>query len=443
MKAVTEKTIKECSQNFQNNPKNLLARNALTHVDFTQVAMCRKTYFDVEHTFSHQIKDEGKATNQKSSGRCWLFAALNVMRLAMMEKYKMDQFEFSQTYLFFWDKLEKSNFFLENILATLNEETSDRTLMWILQTPINDGGQWDMFVNLVNKYGVIPKTAMPESYSSGHSNQLNSFLNRMLREFACELRNDHKDKATLPTLRKKKTEMLNEIFRILTIFLGEPPQTFDWSFRDKKKKFSTFLNLTPQAFYKKHVPYNVDDQVCLINAPTKDKPFNKLYTVKYLGNVVGGELVRYINLPSKDLRKYAMASLKDHNSVWFGCDVGKEFSRKLGVMDTKLYDYDLLFGITPKSTKAERLDYGQSQMTHAMVFTGVDVRKDGPRKWRVENSWGDEYGDKGYMMMGDDWFDEYLYEIVVDKKYVPKKVKDILKQKPIVLSPWDPMGSLA
>lgn len=440
---LTEETLKGYSKAFHASPKNRLAQNAMTHVDFGQVAMCRNTYNQIDHTFSHQVQGEGKATSQKRSGRCWLFAALNTMRLPLMKKYKLEDFEFSQSHLFFWDKVEKSNYFLESIIQTRKEDLKGRLMHWILRQPMEDGGQWHMFVSLINKYGVMPKSVMPETFSSSNSARLNTILDGKLRECAVKLRKMSDEGDSLAKLRTKKKEMMGEIYRIITIFLGEPPERFDWSFRDKDKKFKCFKNLTPQQFLKKHVPYKQEDKVCLIHAPTSDKPLNRLFSIQHLGNVVGGEDIQYINAPIDVLRNAAIASLKKGEAVWFGCDVGKELDRKLGVMDHGLFDYDLVLDTKIELTKGERLDYGESLMTHAMVLTGVDIPKTRPVKWRVENSWGDDLGSKGYFLMSDQWFDEFLYEIVVDKKYVPKKILDILAQRPIVLPPWDPMGSLA
>lgn len=441
--SLTQAFVSGCSKAFSENTQNQLACNAVTHVDLGKVAMRRKAFESYDHTFSVQVKQEGKATHQKQTGRCWIFAALNVMRLPLMKKYDLEEFEFSQAYLFFWDKLEKANYFLESIIETRKEERTGRLVSWLLTTPLADGGQWHMFVNLVKKYGVVPKSAMQESFQSSHSAKMNAFLTAKLREFAGTLRQMHEEKKSLAQLRKKKQEMMEEVYRILSIFLGEPPKTFDWHFRNKKKKYQHFSQLTPQEFFKKHVPYKIDDKICLIHAPTKDKPFGKLFTVQYLGNIVGGEIIKYVNLKAEDLRRYAIASLKKDEAIWFGCDVGKHFDRDLGVMDMDLFDYEQVFGTRLNQSKEERLNYGQSQMTHAMVLTAVDMKGRSVKKWRVENSWGDRYGDKGYFLMSDAWFGEYLYEIVIDKRFVPQSVRKILKTKPIVLPPWDPMGALA
>lgn len=441
--AITLAASTSWREGFLADPKNRLARNAVTRVTVEDVAMDRSAFVANDHTFSVQVGLEGKATSQKRSGRCWLFAGLNVMRLALMQKYNLDEFEFSQSHLFFWDKLEKSNYFLENVIVTRDEPLNGRLVMWLLQDPIGDGGQWDMFINLVHKYGVVPKTSMPESFSSSNSPRMNWIVTHKLREFAGRLRDLASEGASEGALREAKEGMMEEIHRLLAIHLGEPPATIDWQFRDKDKVFHDFSGLTPQQFFREHVPYDPDDRVCLIHAPTDDKPLHRLFTVQYLGNMPEGHPVRYVNLPVDDLKKYAIASLQDGEAVWFGCDVGKHFHRDLGIMDTALYDYELVYGTGPGMDKAQRLDYGESQMTHAMVFTGVDIEDGKPVRWRVENSWGDEVGKKGYFVMSDEWFDEFMYEVAIAKRFLPPEVLAILEQDPIVLPPWDPMGSLA
>ncbi len=440
---ITMDAISQFNQEFCQDPKNMLAMNAVTKNSITDVAMSRNAFVNAQHTFSHLVPLEGKATSQKSSGRCWIFAALNVMRLPLMAKHNLEEFEFSQSYMFFWDKFEKSNYFLESIIDTKEKPVDDRTVMWLFQTAISDGGQWDMFVNLINKYGVVPKDAMPESYASSNSGLMNRMILHKLREYAKQLRDLDQSGSQVSELRKLKNNQMQEIYRILCIFLGEPPKKFDWQFRDKDKKFFDFQDITPKEFMEKHVPFNINDKVCLVNAPTKDKPLNNVLTVKYLGNIVEGFPTRYLNVDIDVVKQAAAASIKDGEAVWFGCDVGKRFHRDIGVMDMDLYDYKLVIGTDTALNKGARLDYGDSAMTHAMVFTGVDIQNDQIEKWRVENSWGDKVGSKGYFIMTDKWFDEFNYEVVVDKKYVSENILDIAKQKPIELNPWDPMGSLA
>jgi len=439
-KRISPEDISNFSAAFDAEPKNRLALNAVAKNGIEAVALNQDVVNQTSHTYSNLIETP-EATNQKKSGRCWLFAGLNALRLAAIKKMnlKPEKFELSQAYLMFWDKLEKANFFLENIIETRNEPLNGRLVMWLLTDPVPDGGQWDMFVNLVKKYGVVPKSIMPETHDSSDSRIMNSMFVAKLREDAQVLRN-----ASVDEMRQKKGAMMEEFFRMLVIHLGKPPSTFLWEWRNKDKKFLRHGQITPIEFFDKFVGVDLDDMVCLINAPTKDKPYNKLYTVQYLGNVTGGQIVRYLNVPIGVLKKAAAAMIADNQVVWFGCDVGKMMERKLGILDENVYDYELVYGAPFKLDKAGRLDYGHSRMTHAMVLTGVDLDDAGePIKWRVENSWGDKIGNKGYMMMSDKWFDEYLYEITVSKKYLTPELLKVLDTKPVLLPPWDPMGALA
>ncbi len=395
------------------------------------------------HEFSLSLK-QGKMTNQKQSGRCWLFAATNVMRFRIIKSCNLENFELSQSYLLFWDKLEKSNWFLENILDTLEEPVEGRLVSYLLTDPVCDGGQWDMAVNLINKYGVVPKYSMPESSISSGTREMNRVLTELLRNDACILRDLASQGTHRQALEEKKAVMLNDIYRMLCICLGEPPKTVDMEARDKDGNFIQEIGLTPQEFFKKYVDMDLNDYISLINAPTADKPFHRRYTVRMLGNVKEGNPICYINLPIEDLKKAAIAQLKDGEPVWFGCDMGPCINRDLGIMDTSLYDLGDFFQLDLPMTKGQRLDYGQSLMTHAMVFQGVNLTGDEtPTRWRVENSWGEDPGQKGYFIMSDDWFNEYMYQVVVNKKYLTKEQLDILNTETIALNPWDPMGSLA
>ena len=443
-KKISLNNIKNFRKDFDSSSHCEISMNALTRSKLEDVSMDWESYRKIDHTFSDVIDSEMKiVTNQKASGRCWGFAALNLMRIELAKKYKLDNFEFSQSYFMFFDKLEKSNYFLENILSTLDENYDSRIIMWLVNNPIQDGGQWDMFVNLMDKYGIVPQSVMPESIHSSSSRAMNQIITRKLREFAFILRRENKNGKSLSELRSIKVSMMKTIYNMLCIFIGKPPEKFDWQIKNKKKKFKRFSNLTPLSFMKKHVKINLKDKVCLIHCPMSNKKFNQSYTIKYLGNVVEGQKIQYLNVSIEEMKKSTIKSIKNNEPVWFGCDVGKMFHRDLGVMYEGLYRYDLLFGVDFEMDKAAKLEYGDSQMTHAMVFTGVDINKGKPVKWRVENSWGNKGGDKGYYLMTDEWFDEYNYEVVVDKKYLPKKILDLLNKKPSVLPPWDPMGALA
>ncbi|MCI9572924.1 MAG: C1 family peptidase [Lachnospiraceae bacterium] len=420
-----------------------VAKNAVTENGLKASAKNGEAQRATRQSFSVKLK-QGAVTNQKQSGRCWMFAALNTFRFRIIRKLNLENFELSQSYLFFYDKLEKANFFLESILDTLDEPTGGRLIAWLLSSPMNDGGQWDMLCGLVDKYGVVPKYAMPESKASSASGEMDSVLTVKLREDACRLRSAYTAGAKREELAARKEEMLGEIYRILCICLGEPPKSFDFEVEDKDGKYIRDCGLTPQAFFEKYVGLNLDDYISIINAPTADKPYHRSYSVKFLGSVKEGRPVRYLNLEIGELKKAAIAQMKDGSPVWFGCDVGKCSTRDGGVMDTNIYKLEELLGVKFGMDKAERLDYGESLMTHAMVFQGVNLDEDGkPNRWRVENSWGEEPGEKGYYVMSDDWFDEYMYQIVVDKKYLPEELVAEYETEPIMLEPWDPMGSLA
>ena len=438
------KTITEFRKSTDANPQVRLARNAAVRGDVMDLAMDWEAFRRIDHTFSDIVTGQMKVTNQKSSGRCWGFAGLNLFRIYLGRKYNLKKFEFSQNYFIFCDKLEKSNYFLENIIKTADEPLDGRLVMHLLTDPIQDGGQWHMFVNLIEKYGVLPQTEMPESFQSSQSMRMNRMITRKLRGFAKDLRAAYEKGADTKKLRVMKEDMLRTIYQMLTICLGSPPEKFEWQIRDKDKKFHRFEKLNPKQFYKEHVGLDLNDYVCLINCPMSDKSYNEIYTVDYLGNVVEGSIIRYLNLPSKRLKEVAAASIKDDHPVWFGCDVGKYFHRNLGVMDMDIFDFELFYSTDFPMTKTDRLEFGDSQMTHAMLFTGVDLDGRGhPRKWQVENSWGEKRSDKGYDIMTDSWFDEYNYEVVVYKDYITKDEFSLYQKDPVVLPPWDPMGALA
>lgn len=386
----------------------------------------------------------GDVADQRQSGRCWMFAALNTMRHRLMTNLKVsDDFELSQNFTNFWDKFEKANFFLENVLKTAQEPLSSRKVAWLMATPQQDGGQWDMLCALIEKYGIVPRYAMPETFSSEKSAQLNKYLNLKLRHDAAVLRELVAADATDEKIAETKTNMLNDIYRMLVYTLGEPTKQFDFEYRDKDNQYHIDRNLTPQEFYQKYVGINLSDYVSLINSPTEDKPCMKTYTIEMLGNVVGGRQVKHLNLEMSDLKQLAIEQLKRGETVWFGSDVGQSSNSQKGIMDTALYSPDELLGTDLSLSKGGRLDYGESLMTHAMVITGVDLVDDKPTKWKVENSWGKKVGDKGYFVMSDDWMDQFVYQIVVNKNFMPEAIRTAQQQEPTELAPWDPMGALA
>ena len=443
MSELTKEFTDQLYANYEANVKYVALENAVTHNGIHASLETRKSA--VEHTpvFSLDLTKD-KVTNQKASGRCWMFAALNTFRHKMISSFQLEDFELSQAHTFFWDKYEKANWFLEQVIATADQELTSRKVAFLLQTPQQDGGQWDMVVSLFEKYGVVPKSVYPESISSSNSRELNTYLNKLLRQDAQILRDLIHSGADNEAVATKKQALLQEIFNFLAVSLGLPPREFDFSYRDKENQFHSESGLTPQSFYKKYVDLQLDDYVSIINAPTTDKPYGKSYTVEMLGNVVGSRPVRYLNVPMDRLKELAIAQMKAGETVWFGSDVGQVSNRKAGILATDVYDFEAGMDIHLTQDKAGRLDYAESLMTHAMVLTGVDLDEAGqPRKWKVENSWGDKVGTDGYFVASDAWMDEYTYQIVVRKEFLTSDELAAYEAEPIVLAPWDPMGALA
>lgn len=429
--------------NYLANPSLQATENAVSHNGLLKSLETRQSAIDNDYVFSIDLTKDA-VSNQKASGRCWMFAALNTFRHKLISNFKLENFELSQAHTFFWDKYEKSNWFLEQIIATTDQEIGSRKVKFLLDTPQQDGGQWDMVVALFEKYGVVPKSVYPESISSSASRELNQYLNKLLRQDAQILRDLLAKGASPEEVQTQKENLLQEIFNFLAVNLGLPPRSFDFAYRDKDNVYHRDTNVTPQAFYEKYVGLKLSDYVSIINAPTTDKPYNKSYTVELLGNVVGAPAVRYLNVEMNRFKELAIAQLKAGESVWFGSDVGQSSNRQTGIMATNTYDLSSGLGIHFHQDKAGRLDYSESLMTHAMVLTGVDLDdNEQPLKWKVENSWGDKVGDKGYFVASDSWMDEYTYQIVVRKEFLTQEELAAYQAQPQVLAPWDPMGALA
>lgn len=428
---------------YQANAKYQAIENAVTHSGLLKALETRQSAVENDYSFSIDLTKDA-VSNQKASGRCWMFAALNTFRHKLISEFKLENFELSQAHTFFWDKYEKSNWFLEKIIETSDQELGSRKVKFLLDVPQQDGGQWDMVVSLFEKYGVVPKSVYPESISSSNSRELNQYLNKLLRQDAQILRELIAGGADAQAVQGKKEELLQEIFNFLAMNLGLPPRSFDFSYRDKDNNFHTDKQITPQEFYEKYVGLKLNDYVSIINAPTADKPYGKSYTVELLGNVVGSRDVRYLNLDMNRFKELAIAQLQAGETIWFGSDVGQLSNRKSGIMATNTYDFTSSMDIQLTQDKAGRLDYSESLMTHAMVLTGVDLDENGKAtKWKVENSWGDKVGEKGYFVASDAWMDEFTYQIVVRKEFLSPEELAAYQAEPQVLAPWDPMGALA
>lgn len=442
-KAIKHQQLSKFKNSLAGRSEHKVLERAVTKNGIYTTSADYRSEVSMTPVFSIDL-DTGDVANQKQSGRCWMFAALNTMRHDMKNKFNVPKnFELSQNYTFFWDKLEKANYFYENVITTAALPTSDRKVSFLMTTPQQDGGQWDMIVAIIEKYGVIPQSAMPETFNSSTSREFNNTFDLKLRKDAVTLRNLVADGISEKELEDTKEKMLDDAYRMLAYSFGEPPTHFDFEYRDSDKNYHIERNITPIDFFNKYVGWNLDDYVSIINGPTADKPYNHMYTVEMLGNVVDGRPVRHLNVDMATFRNVAVKQLQSGESVWFGCDVGQSSDRQKGIMDTALYHKDELFDIDLSISKAERLDYGESLMTHAMVLTGVDLVDDEPTKWKVENSWGKKVGTDGFFVMSNNWMNEYCYQIVVNKKFLSAELQEVLKEEPKVLAPWDPMGALA
>lgn len=462
---VTLSALKAWDTNALQEPTAQMAAMTLHNAPIKDSLRSRRAETADIHVFSHTIPTHGApVTNQLSSGRCWLFATTNVVRLQVIKELNLKEFELSQSYLAFWDKLEKSNTFLENSIELADKALDDRVFGFLKTAPTNDGGQWDMVTNLIKKYGLVPKAVFPESYNSSNSSQINWLLTLKLREYALELR--HLKKAAVDSLvragqtdvsineakalrvvRERKDAQMAEVYRIMVIALGVPPQPdkpFTFEYYDKQDKFHRLV-ATPLQFLDKYTgSFDPAGACSLVNDPRR--AYSKLVTVDRLQNVWGGQPVLYVNTSTGQMKDCVIKSIKAGLPVFFGCDVG-QFSNS-GIMDPSIFNLELPFGIKLGLSKAERIEMGESSMTHAMVITGVHLNEQGkPVRYRVENSWGAGVGDKGYMVMSDAWFDEFVYQVVIRKQHMPaqlwKLFADGVNDQTDVLPPYDPMGALA
>lgn len=432
------------SADFARDAAYTVAKNAVTSNGLVKSARVPERVAKMTKSFTYQVQPQGAITNQKQSGRCWMFAALNVMRFEVMQRWNLETFEFSQSYPLFYDKLERANWFLCQVLDMVDEPLDGREMAFLLADPLGDGGQWDMFMALVRKYGVVPKEAMPETACSSNTREMDTYLTKLLRGYAAELRRAREAGASVEELCDRIPQMMATVRRALCICLGEPPATFDVRAYDKDKKLVEHLGMTPLGFYREFLAEQFDDYVSVISANTADKPFGRTYTIERLGNVAEAGQVKHLNLPIERLKELALTMLRDNRPVWFGSDVGQSGLRDDGLLDPAAIDVDAIFGTQVEMDRATRLDYGDSCMTHAMVLQGVDVDAAGKTaQWRVENSWGKDFGNDGFYIMDDAWFDEFVYQIAVPKSLLSTEEQAAWETEPVNLRPWDPMGTLA
>lgn len=430
---IDEEMLSRIRQGYVGTPEQKAVKNALASNSISALAVNAENLSMIDTHFSHRVTTKG-ITNQLSSGRCWLFTGLNVLRAKMIAKHNLPEFEFSQNYNSFYDLLEKSNLFLQAIIDTRDLPLDNRKVDWLLKNPIGDGGQFTGVSNLIMKYGVVPKSVMPETYQSNNTAQMGLILKWKLCEYALELRNLKPVQAA-----KRKEVMLTEIYRILAECLGVPPKEFEWTRKDKDGKVISTKKYTPKSFYDEFIGEDLENNyVMVMNDPTRE--YGKVYEIEYDRHVYDGENWLYINLPIERVKELAIASIKDNTAMYFSCDVGKFMDRKKGTLDMNNLDYASLFRTEFPMDKKQRIQTYTSGSSHAMTLIAVDLDDDGrPRKWMVENSWGADSGYKGNLIMTDEWFDNYMFRVVVEKKYVPQDILKMLEQKPIQLPAWDPM----
>ncbi|MBQ3622621.1 MAG: C1 family peptidase [Bacteroidaceae bacterium] len=436
---ISPEMLTEIAGSYQPTDSEKMLQNVMKSNNVNNVALDRDNQIEMYTYFSNSVNSKG-ITNQESSGRCWLFTGMNVMRAKMIAEQKLGTFEFSQVYNFFYDQLEKSNLFLQGIIDTRKKPFDDRSVEWLFKNPLSDGGTFTGVADLVAKYGVVPKSVMKETYTSNNTSAFNSLLKRKLREFGIRLRQAWDKGAKEKDLLQMKKEQLKVIYRMLAQVYGVPPTEFTWAPKDADGKYRQEpRTYTPQSFYKEYIGWDLqNDYVMLMNDPTR--PYWKSYEIEYDRHMHDGHNWLYVNLPLDDIKAMAIASIKDSTMMYFSCDVGKFLDSKRGLLDIANYDYEALFGTEFGMNKRERIMTYDSGSSHAMTLKAVDLDKDGkPVKWQVENSWGAGSGFQGTIIMTDEWFDEYMFRLVVDKKYVPSEVLDVLKEKPTMLPAWDPM----
>ena len=441
MKELTNDFLNGVEGEYLNSDIHTIARHALTNNSISSIAKVNEQTEFTRNRFSIDLKTL-KVTNQKASGRCWIFAGCNVLREIVAKKYHMKEFELSQNYVAFYDKLEKCNYLLESVIELKNKPEEVRTLDTILQRGIEDGGQWDLFVNVVKKYGVVPKDVFPETFQSSNTREIDGLLNKYVRKFAYEIRFNE----NIEDMNYKKSEAMKDIYKILCSCFGVPPKIFSFEYvaeEKDSKEYQLIKDITPHEFLEKYVGMDLDNYISIIHSPTMDKPFNETYTVKYLGNVIEGNNVKYLNLEMNRLKELVIAQLKDGEPVWFGSDCSKAADRKEGIWDDLSFDIDRLFQINTFMPKEAMLDTWESAMNHAMVITGVNIEDGKSTKWKIENSWGDDVANKGYYVATDSWFDKFVYQAVINKKYLSEQEKFDLEKEPKKLELWDPMGTLA
>lgn len=433
-------SIEKYREDFLKNKGFKVATNAVTRNNLKDIAINREIFNNDNWTFSHEIKEKADITNQKKSGTCWLFAELNWLRTFTMRKFNIEKLEFSENFLMFYDKLEKSNYYLEELIKRLDCDIDDRYIRFLLDRPARDGGEWHMIANLIDKYGLIPKEIMPDTYNRENSALLNEMISYKIREAYLNMRKMARSDKQNNEIRNYKENIMKDIFNILAVCMGIPPKKFNWSYRDKDKKYHKEVNIKPKDFYNKYIGLDFNKCYTLVNCPTDETPYDNTYCIDLFTNMGDRPLWKWLNTPISEIKKIAVKMLKDGEAVLFGCDVLQQSHSKEGFLSTKLYDFDLLFQTSFNMNKQERLESGQSRLTHSMVLTGVELEEDNPVRWKVENSWGKDVGQNGFFVMTDKWFDEHVLDLIVTDKYMPEDLKKTYEKEPELLPPWHVMA---
>ena len=436
---ISAEMLEQISKGYEGNASDKALRNALAVTPIGTLATNAENAAMIDTHFSDRVKTKG-ITDQQSSGRCWLFTGLNVLRAKMIDKYDLPGMEFSQNYLFFYDQLEKANLFLQGVIDTKDLPFEDRKVDWLFSNPLSDGGQFTGVSNLITKYGLVPSEAMPETYQANNTSQMANLIKLKLREDGLDLREAAANGASAKKLQAMKVEQLSEVYRMLALCLGEPVKEFEWIRCDKSNNIVSRKTYTPKSFYDEFIGEDLENNyIMIMNDPCRE--YGKVYEIDYDRHVYDGHNWVYVNLPVERIKEMAIASIKDNTAMYFSCDVGKFANSKKGVLDINNFDYESLMGVTFGMDKKERVQTHASGSSHAMTLIAVDIVDGKPVKWMVENSWGPAAGYQGNYIMTDEWFNEYMFRLVVEKKYVPEDVLKMLDQKPVQLPAWDPMFS--
>ena len=432
---ITPELLQKMQDSYKGTPADKAVKNALAGTSIATLALNSERAAMMDTHFSDTVPTKG-ITDQKSSGRCWLFTGLNVLRAQMISKYNMPDFALSQGYVFFYDQLEKANLFLQSVVDTRRKPFDDREVSWLFEHPVSDGGTFTGVADLVSKYGCVPASAFPETFSANATSQLRMLLGWKLREGGLRLR-----EAAAKDVQSVKEAIMCDVYRMLVLCLGQPPVQFEFNREDAKGNIVESRTFTPKEFYKEYLGNDLEGgYVMLMNDPCRE--YYKVYEIQYDRHTYDGHNWVYVNLPLEDIKKAAIASIKDGKAMYFSCDVGKFFNRKQGTLDLANYDYASLLGVDFTMDKKERVATRASGSSHAMTLIAVDLKEGKPVKWMVENSWGRDSGYKGKVLMTDEWFDNYMFRLVVEKKFVDEGVLKLLDRKPVQLPAWDPMFSM-